>query len=369
MSSEQTKIGQSTMDKFSNLSQVTVINFKHGKVGKSFIPSVPNNYTCLKRHNSGKSFIPRFMIIYSQQTKNGKPTVSHINSIDYFKLEKNKTSISYSPKNYYKPVKNGSNIPRKATRSVESLLCTTQEKSQRNKVDFKPTPPLCGKSKIPVPISAKKTNILTLNSTKKPTRTSHRNCTKSLDTIKKENVRNLRLNAKKDDQVRVLPFNTIKKDYISSRASTPTSTSTSIKKSLIPVHKLTYTLFKKRVSPMQPSTLTLVKKNELAPTSISNKEVKKGLVCTSSKNKHTSLQKSVNKPASISISHNKVEVSTTTSIIKPELSSISLLYKAEKDLSNIKHQGEENGEGVPSLFGNVFKSIVRFSKDLFSKIL
>src|SRR5438067_10823602 len=116
MSSEQIKIGSSnksfilkhaqpTMD----LSQViTVIN---KKVGKSFIPNVPVNYTCSKRQKAGKSFIPRFMIIHSKQAKNGKPELSHVN---YFNLKNDKTSISYSPTNYCKPVKNGrSYIPRK----------------------------------------------------------------------------------------------------------------------------------------------------------------------------------------------------------------------------------------------------------------
>jgi hypothetical protein len=345
MISKQTKIEPSnkslivkhakpTMDKFSDLSQaaqVAAMGFKHAKkVGKSFIPSVPVNYTCSKRQKAGKSLIPRFKLINSKQTKNGKPSLSRVNGVN---LKKDKISVSH------KPAKNRSYIPRRVAKKVEPLPCRIQEKAQRKTVEPKPTS-LFGKSKIPVPISTKKANI--------SNPTSHRRictsikkedaCASRFDVIQDDQVRVLTLNAVKrfEAQMQVLAFDAIKKDS-SSHAPIPTSF-----RSLIPVRKLTGTLFKKRVSPLQPSTLTSVKKDELARIStFTSNEKANNLASTSLKNKHTRLQKSVNKPeASISITYNKVEITTTIYIIKPDISSVSLLCKAEKDLSS-QHQIEE----------------------------
>ncbi|CAI2180545.1 17685_t:CDS:1 [Funneliformis geosporum] len=342
--------------------EYSVNNFKHAKDRKSHIPSVPANYTYSKRQKAGKSFIPRIACPSKlPDNESEKFSLSRINSINHFNLKKEKTL--FAPVNYCKPAtKNtSSHIPRiKATKKV----VPRQEKS----LD-KPTTTLFGKSKIPVPISTKKAKVSIINSTKKTdikTRTSiHiRTCTSThirttsthirtcTSTIKKKDVRACvsvkkknqvhisSFNAIKDDdtKTRVLTFDAIKKDENLSRFSTLTS----IKKSLIPVRKSKYNLFKKRVVPLQPSSLISVQNESFAQSSTFILKEQNSLVYTTLKNKRIPLQKYVNNPeASIFISHN---VLTSTSIIKPELSSISLLYKAEKDLSTIKHQAEENDE-------------------------
>ncbi|GBB84698.1 hypothetical protein RclHR1_11290002 [Rhizophagus clarus] len=394
-----------------------------------------------KEQKVGKSFIPRFKTFYSKQTKNGKPSLTRVDTTDYYSFKKDsartRTSISYSQN---EPLKTR-NILRKP-KKVESLLSNIQEKSRQ-----KIATSLLGKSKIPVPASTKKMCVSTpsLISTKNAapsTRVSHRNCTscaksKSLNTtvntantVKRKNSRINRIKDNQDDP--------IKNDNA--------STSSSIKK---PLRKLSQTFLKKRVSPLQPSTpkreelsptptlitpplsptptlfkreLTssppliereelsptpsLFKRDELPPFFTSHKETndlvctpKKNkrtsllipinvevsstssvslpptptsltydellptstydelspttlhketndLVCSSTKNTHTYLQKSINKPeASISTTQ-IVEVSSTTSII-------------EKNSSVID---DENGEDVPKLLTNVYKNVVRFSR-------
>src|SRR5438477_4032737 len=111
------KNAQPTMDKFSDLSQaaqIAAINFKHAKVGKSFIPNVPVNYTCSKKQKTGKSFIPRFTLIHSKQTKkvkNEKPSLVNGVLRNLKNLKKDKPSISREP------AKNNrsSYIPRRVT--------------------------------------------------------------------------------------------------------------------------------------------------------------------------------------------------------------------------------------------------------------
>ncbi|GBB97502.1 hypothetical protein RclHR1_00030059 [Rhizophagus clarus] len=242
---------------------------------RSSIPSVPINYTCNKQQKIGKSSIPRFMVNYSKHAKNGKP---HIDATEYYNFKKDK--ISYSSTNYSEPLKS-KNFLRKPIKKVESLLSSIQEKSRQKVVTS-----LLGKSKIPVPISAKKatvstpsTLISTLISTKKATRVSHRNCTSpaktfntvinTVNTVKRKTSRVLRSN-----RIKVNQDDSIKNDV------TPSCNSPSIsaKKSLIPVRKLSQNLFRKRVSPSQPqpstpkrddlssSTPALIKRDELSPT-------------------------------------------------------------------------------------------------------
>ncbi|CAG8460543.1 11936_t:CDS:1 [Funneliformis mosseae] len=339
-------------------SQVTDNNFKHAKDRKSHIPSVPVNYTYSKRQKAGKSFIPR--VAKQPDNESEKLALSRVNSIKHLNLKKDKTL--FAPVNYCKPTtKNtSSHIPHiKAAKKV----VPRQEKS----LD-KPTT-LFGKSKIPVPISTKKAKVAIINSTKKTdikTRTSiHiRTCTSThirttsthirtcTSTIKKKDVRAC-VSVKKNNQVHISSFNAIKGDDAKARVLTfdaikkdetlsRISTITSIKKSLIPVRKSRYNLFKKRVVPLQPPSLISVQNETFAQTSTFILKEQNSLVYTTLKNKRFPLQKSLNNPeASIFISHN---VSTSTSIIKPELSSITLLYKAEKDLSTIKHQAGESDD-------------------------
>src|SRR5438309_210185 len=104
------KNAQPTMNKFSELSKVAEINFKHAKAGKSFIPSVPDNYTCPKQQKPGKSLIPRFMVGYSKKVENEKPSsLSHVNRIKHLKKDKSLELVK-NRRSY---------IPRKVTKNVE----------------------------------------------------------------------------------------------------------------------------------------------------------------------------------------------------------------------------------------------------------
>jgi hypothetical protein len=331
---------------------------------------------------AGKS-LSRSRTMYFKQAKNEKPSpLSHVDTTDYFGFKKDsartKDSILHSPADYHEPLKNKNFRTLRKTASTPILQLPKISKKVEPLGSIKEprqkaaTSPLLGNSKIPVPTSTDKKSVST-PSTKKDTttRTSHRNCLSCSRNHHHNTVNNThhnntvvnKVNTVKRKNSRILRFNKIKDNQLQNDdTSSPNSTSTSIKKSLIP--KLSQNLFKKRVSPLRSSTPTLNKIDELSP--VETDQVYENTSLQESVNEETenllsfkelssspkpiyesddylsSSQKSINKPETSSISiTNNVQVSTTTFIINPE---ISLIYNAEKNFSNqdTKYQTDEN---------------------------